>query len=540
MKKYIFFLLIVIFLAVKPLIHSGLPPTHDGEYHVIRFYEFDKALRDGDWYPRLAYDLNNRYEVPLFNYVYPFPNYFASFLHVFGMSFIDTFKANLLVATVIGVIFFFLWAKLFFDKISATTAAIFYTFAPYRFVDIYIRGSVGEVWALAWFPAFLWAITLLVQKKKTKYAVLAGIFFALTIFSHNILGLMFAVFGGTYVFFYLLINKSEKKIITLSLLSFLLGLCLSTIFWLPALVETGFVKNLQLYNIDEHFAEVYQLLIPSWGTGFSGGNLLNQMSFQIGVANLLAIFVGFIFLIRSKYVFFLGWIVLTIFLILPYSKVVWHIIPLLNYFQFPWRFLSLVILLCAFIAGAIINKITNKKIKLTIAGLFIIICIGFSYAYTFPAYYHERDDKYYLVRENFIHGTNSQGNMFNTIWIKKMLPLKKQRIEIIDGKGSITYLESKTSLVRFTTSSDTKITLIANIAYFPGWRVTIDNKNVTLQRTKKGTMTFSVPQGKHSVVVQFNDTMVRSVAGLITFLSLIICVVLIVFEKRLSYKVKNY
>src|SRR5882724_2716317 len=121
---YIFILLGIIFLAVKPLIHSGLPPTHDGEYHVIRFYEFDKALRDGDWYPRLAFDLNNGYEVPLFNYVYPFPNYIASLLHTFGMSFIDAFKANLLWATVIGVLFFYLWARLFFDKLSSTTSAV--------------------------------------------------------------------------------------------------------------------------------------------------------------------------------------------------------------------------------------------------------------------------------------------------------------------------------------------------------------------------------------------------------------------------------
>ena len=85
--KYILFLLFIIFLAVKPLIHSGFPPTHDGEYHVIRFYEFDKALRDGDLYPRWAMDLNNGYGVPLFNYVYPFPNYSASFFHFFGASF---------------------------------------------------------------------------------------------------------------------------------------------------------------------------------------------------------------------------------------------------------------------------------------------------------------------------------------------------------------------------------------------------------------------------------------------------------------------
>ncbi len=78
--KYRFLLLVAFFalLGSFPLLHSGLFPTHDGEYHVIRFYEFDKVLRDGNLYPRWAPDLNNGYGVPLFNYVYPLPNYFSS------------------------------------------------------------------------------------------------------------------------------------------------------------------------------------------------------------------------------------------------------------------------------------------------------------------------------------------------------------------------------------------------------------------------------------------------------------------------------
>ncbi len=78
--------------AAYPLLHSGLPPTHDGEYHVIRFYEFDKTLRDGNLYPLWGSDLNFTYGVPLFNYVYPLPNYVASFFHLLGSSFIDAFK----------------------------------------------------------------------------------------------------------------------------------------------------------------------------------------------------------------------------------------------------------------------------------------------------------------------------------------------------------------------------------------------------------------------------------------------------------------
>ena len=164
--KYIFLVIIFSLIASFSLLHSGLPPTHDGEYHVVRFWQFDKVLKDGDLYPRWAPDLNFGLGIPLFSYIYPFPNYVASFLHTFGVSFIDAFKLNLFFAIIMAGIFFYLWTKIFFGNLGAMVGAVFYLFSPYLFVDVYIRGSVGEVWALAFFPGFLWAITELLLNEK--------------------------------------------------------------------------------------------------------------------------------------------------------------------------------------------------------------------------------------------------------------------------------------------------------------------------------------------------------------------------------------
>ena len=185
MVRNIFSFLVAVlfaFIAVVPLLHVGLPPTHDGEYHVVRFYEFDKTLRNGNWYPRWAEDLNNGYGVPLFNYVYPLPNYFASIFHFLGSSFIDAFKLNMFIASILGAAFFYLWAKEFWGVWGGLVGSIFYTFSPYHFVDIYIRGSVGEVWALAFFPAFLWAITEFLKNRKTIFFVGSSVFLSLIIF----------------------------------------------------------------------------------------------------------------------------------------------------------------------------------------------------------------------------------------------------------------------------------------------------------------------------------------------------------------------
>jgi uncharacterized membrane protein len=540
--KYILILLILTFFAVKPLLHPGFPPTHDGENHVIRFYLFDKALRDGDIYPRWASDLNKGYGIPLFNYVYPLPNYFGSLFHLFGASFIDSFKISLLAGTFIGVVFLYLWTRLFLVELAAFTAGVFYAFSPYRFVDIYVRGSVGEIWALAWFPAFLWAITHLLEKQKIRYAILSSIFLAAIIFSHNILALMCIIFGLSYTVFLLKAHKWEKRLIVISVCVFLLGLSLSAIFWLPALLETRYVQGLQIYDLDPNFPELYQLLIPSWGTGFSGGKLDNQMSFQIGVANLLAVLISIILLIKNRkkktiikelLLFFLGWFVLVTYLMLSFSKPIWHTIPLLEYFQFPWRLLSLVIVICSFIAGAVVHIISKGKKQFMIAAFFVITAVVLTISYTKPAYYHDRTDKYYLTRSNFIHGTNSPGDVFNTIWMNKKLPLKNKIVESIQGKAKITKEEVTISTIHFHEKSASDVKFIVNVAYFPGWTLLVDGRKKSLERTKDGIMAFSLAKGKHVVGLSFNDTIVRRVGTSFSLLGLIICIGLGMVGKKL-------
>ena len=116
MRRILPFLIVLAFgfFSVLSLFHPGLPPTHDGEYHVVRFYEFNKTLLSGQLYPRWAPDLNKGYGSPILNYYYQLPNYFASFLHLLGLSFIDSFKIELILATLFGGLLFFLWARIFF------------------------------------------------------------------------------------------------------------------------------------------------------------------------------------------------------------------------------------------------------------------------------------------------------------------------------------------------------------------------------------------------------------------------------------------
>lgn len=540
MKKLALFVVVFgVLLASIPLFHEGLPPTHDGEYHVVRFYEFNKVLLSGNIYPRWAPDLNKGFGVPLFNYVYPLPNYVASFLAFFGLSFIDSFKVEMFLALLLGGIFIYLWSREFWGDLGGVISSIFYTFSPYHFVDIYIRGSVGEVWALAFFPGYLWSVTKYIKEKKALYFILSSIFFSCIIFSHNILALMFLPLSISYVLVFLM-DKQTRQSALYSLLTVIFGVGISSIFWLPALLEKSYVVGLQVYDVKESFPEIYQLLIPSWGSGFFNSPLGSQMSVQIGVANLTVLLIASAMEVIKKkknnfIIFFLFVFALTFFLMLNLSYPIYKIVPLINFFQFPWRLLSIVILACSFIAGGVFYVLFNKKQKLRLYfpfAVFLITPILLTLSYTKLAYYLIRKDSYYLTRPNFIDGTNSPGNSFNTRWFNSF-ETKKFKDRIVTNDIKVIKLKSQPTSYKIVLENPKTQTIKLSIAYFPGWRVVEDNMiEIKTFPDKNGLLSFDLKKGRHILKVFFGNTPIRSVSDLVTGVSFVSLFIFSIFLSK--------
>ncbi len=518
------FVVFVGFFSIYPLFQGGLPPTHDGEYHIVRFYEFNKTLMDGNWYPRWATDLNFMYGSPLFNYVYPLPNYIASIFHFFGLSFIDTFKVNLIFATIIGSISSFIYMKQRYGVWSGVVTSVFYTYAPYHFLDIYIRGSVGEVWALAFFPFALLAIDSIQKKPNVRNIFLGAIVYALIIFSHNILAVMFTFFA----FFYCLLalyNAKNRLVLAFSLFcSLILAFLLSSVFILPALLEQKYVVGLQIFQTTKNFADLYQLLIPSWGSGFSGGSMFSQMSFQIGVANILVFFIIIFCFIFKKIkkeklfiIFFMIWLLFSCFLITPYSAFLWENISFMDNFQFPWRTLSIGILCGSILAGCIPTIFRSKIVYIAL----IIVCIGFSHSYAHPPYFLTRIDSDLYTKPNFIYGTNSIGNSFQTRWLPQQNKLFTSRANV-----PIDIVFESTTKRKYKVNLKNERDIVFNISYFPGWFAQVDGKNVKIKENN-GKVEIYMPKGEHEVTLVFSDTYTRKVANAISIT--VVCVIFIFF-----------
>ncbi len=222
---------------------------------------------------------------------------------------------------------------------------------------------------------------------------------------------------------------------------------------------------------------------------------------------------------------------------LDVSEFIWKTIPLMNYFQFPWRLLSLEIIFASFLAGSIFSlNIKNKFINFSIAVflIFLVFILGIGYAK--PAYYMYRDDSYYLTKANFMNGTNSPGNVFNTIYLKSIPSKEKEKAIFVKGAGRIIVDKTKSNYYAFTVQASTNSQIQANIAYFPGWEVYINDKKEPLKFTRNRLFTFIVPSGINKVEIIFKDTLVRKLAALIFITSLGAMVALLISKRSVTIK----
>lgn len=512
MKKYLHTIIIIAFFilvvwASSPLFGKNYIPTHDGEYHIIRIVEFARMLRAGYMVPRWAPDMNSGYGIPIFNYHYPLPNYIGSLVRVFTRDGVYAFQMSMGLGYVLLATAAFLWLNSLFGFIPAIVGATVTAYVPYLFVDTYVRGSIGEVWA----TAFLLLCLYLVEKK---HLILFALSYGLLILSHNIMAMLYTPFILGYVFI-----RDKKAAVWM-----LAGIGVSAFFWMPALLEAKYVVGLNTINFRQYFVEPFQLLIPSWGTGFAGtGSFGNTMSVQIGIAPLLVIIGAAWVNIRknqskgSLLWYFIAVVLLAIVFMFPVTTQLWELIKPLQFMQYPWRLLSLVIPVAGFSAAFWVSVMKDKRWGLVLAVLAVVLAA----TYAQPVRYAPRNEAYYESRPNFTDGTSSMGNSFSTVWTGWKDVRSGSYVTTQSGTMSGTlrseYLDHEVQLTMASLGDVTVHTL-----YFPGWTAFVDGKIVSIHYQKDGVIHVTVPVGMHAVRIWFTDTPVRRIADYTSIVSLAI------------------
>ncbi len=506
MKKNLLFLFLII-LFTLPVIWSfsrpGLFVSDDAEWMVIRLTAFHQALAVGELPVRFAFRLDHGYGYPVFNFVYPGGFYLGEIFHLIGMGFVEAVKLVFGLSIILAGIFSFFWLRMKFSPIASFLGSLFYVYTPYFLWDVYKRGSMGEVLALALVPLVFWAV-----EKRNWW--LGGLAYAALILSHNIIAF---IFTPVFVLSIFLTIRSQKKARRYVLYILLLGLSLSAFFWFPAIWESRLtiLSQTTVGKPLEHLVKDFSLL---------------------GIVNFFVLLLAsFLFFKKKDKLagFFIAIFLLAIFLSTPLSAFFWQIFPWAYLFQYPFRFLSLTLPASAFLAAFVFDRSFKKKKTLWL-GLILVILFFFSLPFARPAQFVQKEEGFYLTNE---HSTTIH-NEFMPVWVK-IHPTERfeEKIEIIKGKGEIKELKDMAKRLEFKTDAEEPTTVRVNTLYYPGWQVFVDGKKAPFSfENEKGVIEVPLEAGEHQVFVEFKETPMRLLVNLISLASLIFIGAFLIKQKK--------
>lgn len=543
LKKYkniifLFLILIASFFSWRSLTFPGYFSMHD-DMQFMRIYQMDKCFKDGQIPCRWVPDLGFGYGYPLFNYYPPFSYYLGEIFHLLGFSIIDSVKILFALGLVFSGIFMYFLAKEFWGEIGGLISALFYIYAPYRAVDVYVRGAMAENWGLVWFPLILLAIWKIIKKEKNLWIFVLAISYGFLLLSHNIMSFLFSFVALVWGLFLILYFKNLKKLENL-IFGVVLAFGISAFFILPVIFEKKLVHIetmlMGYFNYLAHFADLRQLFLSNkWGWGASVWGPEDEMPFMIGYLHWGLVVVNFFlacflwfkkervkFLLSLFLVFFF---LFTTFMTHSRSTPIWQKIKILEYLQFPWRFLGLVAFFSSFFSGAIIAFLKSEKIKYL--GL---LFLGLGVIFLNAGYF--RPEKHFFEEKDAdrLTGKKWQESLNNAIF--DYLPIYAQyppgeeapkfpqvlsgKIEILDFKKGTNWQEFKVKV-----QEEGKIQL--SCYYFPLWTVWIDGNKTEIDYDNFfGLITFEVPSGEHQVKAKLLDTPVRKTGNVISLLSIFV------------------
>lgn len=524
-------LIIFIFslFASQKLFSDKFYTSHDGGGHIIRMIEFDEALREGQFPVRIAKRINHGLGYPYFNFNYPFIYYLSTGLTVLGLSFVNAFKAILVISLIIGGVSMYFFTRHFFDKTGALVSAIFYTIAPYRFLNMYVRGTVAEVFALGLLPLSFLSIEFIVREKKSS-SILFIVVTSLLILSHNITALLALPLVFLYFLFRIKGKKQKRKRVKKLLFGFIGALLLTTFFWLPAVLENRLTKLVELTeDYRAFFPSPIEVLYSPWGFGsYVQGEMPGKMSPQIGLAHLLVVLLAIvIFLVRfskrkiaAQDGFFLVFIFLamvTLFLMFPPSIFLWDHVYYLQLVQHPWRLVGYTILSASVAAGYFVGQLKGEKIKFTLAVGLVLFLLYANRNHIRVNQYIEFENPF-LVSEVYGPSTTSKDEHMPRL-APRVYETPNQNGDIFPSSaGQSKRIVWKSNYHAFDLLLKADANFRDNTSYFPGWVGQIDGKETEILYEEDGfrRLLVHVPEGTHKVEFLFKETWYRQLADIVS------------------------
>jgi len=522
-------LFIFIVLSSYSVFKSGFFRTID-DITPVRIAYLTRELMHIDWvhqFPvRLSGELAHGFGYPLYLFYAPLTYYAGALMMlILKVNSIIATKAVYVFPLIVGPVICYWAARQVLKPLPALVVACLYTMFPFRGYDSYIRGGVGEAWAMAFIPGAFGGIFLSQKNKNSTDQsnelgfLLFSLFLALAIISHNISTILFI---PLFLLYGIIFQFSRKQY----WFYFFLALGLSAFFWLPSAFYLTIVKvnysnqnTGQLLNFIEPISNLFRITVP-----YRGDDRYSVLFilYYLVIFTALTIQKGALSIKQKKgFIFFAVISVIAFIVLFKPAQILWEFtLPVTRLLQFPWRTLIVLSFILPLSLGFVVQKITDRKIQIIVAFVLIVTSL-----YHLSAFKPKEYSFFFEYKaEDTGPCATSWGDEYLPIWVKDCISNPSSTVAYFDNqKNSIVSSLGSSTNITVVTDTKQKATLFINKYYFPGWKATIDKSPVNLShpKTVHGIFSLTVPKGKHTAHIFFSKTPVMLLSDFVSLFSLV-------------------
>lgn len=549
--------LILIFLASSYyLLQSGFFYVHDFTI-AARIAEMARAISSGHIPVRWSANFGYGFGMPLFNFYAPLPYVVGSIFYLLGFSLVGSIKFLYLLINFITLLGAFKLGKKLAGNWGGIILAVAFTLAPYRALNIFVRGALSEVFAIAFFP---WVILALYKKNY----LLLFISLVAIILSHNLSALMFIPLAALWALFIL-----KKKELWSTIKVFVLAFFATAFYTLPSFLEKDLTKISTIltgyFDYHLHFLYIRQFFQNNWGYGGSTWGASDGISFFLGYGQLatlflivLMFFIHFLrawrkkslnkFFKKNKTLILAASITLmSLFLSIGKSLQLWESLKILAFVQFPWRWLgsaSFFLAMFSAIGSGLLKKNLWKKITLGFLFLAFFFNAGFFKAektitdnnvfyYSDPQLIRSEMSKTlpdYIPQQMAVEEILQDYNKKYpepAIWLDQDLANEQTLV------GQVLKSNNQSQTWKISSSEENLINF--KIANFTGWTADLDNKETKIiENPELGNIQLLVPAGEHLVKLSFRENNLHLLSNYISLTALSVFILWLILSKNKS------
>ena len=539
-RNNILIILVASIAVCSPILFFGFPEGADSMHHAQLAETFYQSYTNGDLTPSWSKTENLGYGSAA---VRLYPPLFYQSLAIFRIISGDWFAAFLISFVLwffIGGLGVYFWTREIYGELEAVFAALIYTFLAPHVSTIFHASMYPEFAAFSILPFCFWFVRRICFGKDFKSVLGLAISYAVLILTHAPATIIGSLALAFYAAVLMIQNRNFKEFFCLAA-SVLIGLILSSFYWLKVITEVGFLAKDKVYPEPAYDFNV-NFLLTAFDPFVRDLYFTNALMLAVLVM-VIPLVIAYFYQARKQNFKPQNYAVLSLFtfsvlMTTPLSQPFWEYLPFLRETQFPWRWLGVVSLCGAVLAGAAIPRlkdfITQKKrpFALVLTGM-IFISLAFTGGQVLRSALYNKDDF-----GKWHKGQIEQKGVvwWWTIWGRKEVFAEQDpTISIPERQAQTDYWTAEER--KITVQSGKTSQLRVSTFYYPYWKAQINGAAAEVSPDENGAMILEIPPEKSEVLLKFEEPFYLHTAFYIAIFGWFLVGLILIFSAFTNFQI---